>query len=220
MLLDAGGVLVGPAGGRWNPRFDFEAVVAQHVPDVDLARLPAAIAAGDAWLSSRPAPHPRDEYHRVVLAALGVRDPTETLLHELDGPAPGPVFEAFPEVDATLDRLRRAGLDLAVVTDSWGTSTSKRRQLAEVGLDHHFSAIAVSDELGCTKPDPRMFDTASTALGLHRDECFFVDDDPDLVRGAIALGYQGAALIRHGPQPLDVLSFVSLDGVLGHLGLD
>jgi hypothetical protein len=24
LLLDAGGVLIGPVGGRWSPRFDFE----------------------------------------------------------------------------------------------------------------------------------------------------------------------------------------------------
>ena len=220
VLLDAGGVLVAPAGGRWNPRFDFEVVVARHVPEVDLGRLPTAIAAGEAWLSSRPAPHPRDGYHRVVLAALGVPEPTDALLDELDGPAPGPVFEAFPEVDAALERLRRAGLRLAVVTDSSGTSTSKRRQLAEVGLDQHFAAIVVSDELGCTKPDPRMFDTASTALGLRREECLFVDDDPDLVRAAIAFGYRGAALVRTGAAPADVPSFPSLDRLCVHLGLE
>jgi hypothetical protein len=27
VLFDAGGVLIGPVGGRWNPRYDFEDIV-------------------------------------------------------------------------------------------------------------------------------------------------------------------------------------------------
>ena len=130
------------------------------------------------------------------------------------------MFEAYPETGAVLDRLKAAELRLAVVTDSSGSSDSKRRQLAEVGLDQYFDTIVVSDELGCVKPDPRMFDTASTALGLRRDGCLFVDDVPSLFRAAIGLGYQGAAIIRDGSRSADVPALDTLAGVIRHLGLD
>ena len=32
LLLDAGGVLYGPVGGRWNPRLDFEFDPRVHLP--------------------------------------------------------------------------------------------------------------------------------------------------------------------------------------------
>lgn len=220
VLLDVGGVLVGPAGGRWNPRFDFESVAVRHLPNLDMTCFSMAVDAGDVWLASTPPPHSQTDYHRVVLAALGASDPTSGLLDELQGPPPGPVFEAYPETGAVLDRLKAAELRLAVVTDSSGNSDSKRRQLAEVCLDGYFDTIVVSDELGCVKPDPRMFDTASAALGLRRDECLFVDDVPSLVRAAIGLGYQGAAIIRDGSRSADVPAFDTLSGVIRHLGLD
>jgi RNA polymerase sigma factor (sigma-70 family) len=156
-----------------------------------------------------------------VLAALGVTDPTAELLEQLERPVDRPVFEAYPEVAPVLERLVRAGLDLAVVTDSWGTSQTKRAQLAEVGLDRYFAAVVVSEELGCTKPDPRMFDTAATALGHRRERCLFVDDDPELVRAACRLGYHGIAVVRDGqPRPDDVPVATTLTDLLAHLGLE
>ena len=32
VLFDAGGVLIRPAGGRWNPRHDFESILLTHLP--------------------------------------------------------------------------------------------------------------------------------------------------------------------------------------------
>ena len=67
MLLDSRGVALRPIGGRWNPRFDFEDVVARHHPALDLTRLPAAVAACDVFLHASPADRPREEYHRHLL---------------------------------------------------------------------------------------------------------------------------------------------------------
>src|ERR1041385_7244658 len=101
LLLDAGGVLYGPVGGRWNPRLDFESVVARFNPALGLARDPVRVAAAHA------------------------------------PPAP---------------------------------------------------------------------------------ECLFVDDDPQLVEAAVALGYQGVALARKRPHaPADVPWIDSLEGVLDYL---
>ena len=50
VLFDSGGILIGPVGGRWNPRVDFEEVVGRRAGDVPGDLLSAAIAAGDAFL--------------------------------------------------------------------------------------------------------------------------------------------------------------------------
>lgn len=75
-----------------------------------------------------------------------------------------------------------------------------KRHHDRIGLEGFFEAVAVSSELGCNKPDARMYRTASDALGLKPAECFYVDDDPALVGAALALGYSGAASCRNGPR--------------------
>jgi FMN phosphatase YigB (HAD superfamily) len=201
LLLDSGGVLVGPRGGRWNPRFDFEDVLLRHAPQTDLGPLDDAIDAGDRYLDSAESSGRRDDYHRAVLSRLGVAEPSAALLRDLERPLDEPVFEPFPEVAGALDLAESLGLRLAVVTDNWGTSEALRRLYDQVGLASFFEVIVVSEELGCRKPDRRMFDSAAQRLGLPRSRCLVVDDAPPIVSAAIALGYQGVAVVRTGPLP-------------------
>jgi len=67
-MFDAGGVLIGPVGGRWNPRYDFERIVLAHHPGV--GSFDGAIAAGQRFLDGSATTPPRAEYHRVILAEL------------------------------------------------------------------------------------------------------------------------------------------------------
>jgi putative hydrolase of the HAD superfamily len=219
VLLDSGGTLVGPIGGRWNPRFDFEEVLARHAPSADPARFAEAFAAGDRFLADAAnTTPPRHDYHRVILAELGV-EPTEALLGELDLPLEHPVVEPFPEVPVVLAALHAAGIRMAIVTDSWGTGQGVVERTRAIGLVGIELAI-VSEELGSLKPDPRMYRAASEGLGLDPPLCLFVDDDPDLVRAAIALGYQGVAICRgDAPVPVDGTPWLrTLDGVLDLVG--
>jgi FMN phosphatase YigB (HAD superfamily) len=219
VLLDSGGTLVRPIGGRWNPRFDFEEVLARHAPSADPARFAEAFAAGDRFLANAVnTTAPRDDYHRAILAELGV-EPTDALLSELDLPLERPVVEPFPEVPAVLAALQAAGVRMAIVTDNWGTGEAVVERTRAIGLVGIGLAI-VSEELGCRKPDPRMYRAASDGLGLDPSVCLFVDDAPDLVRAAIALGYQGVAICRgDAPVPVDGTPWLrTLDGVLGLVG--
>ena len=84
-----------------------------------------------------------------------------------------------------------------------------------IGLWGHFDVFVVSEELGCNKPEPRMYRTASDALGLQPGECVVVDDDVALVEAAITLGYRGVAICRGGPpSPCSVPSIVNLQELL------
>jgi putative hydrolase of the HAD superfamily len=201
LLLDSGGVLVRPRRGRWNPRFDFEEVLRCHVPEASLNLLEAAIDAGERYLGSPENSGNRRDYHRVVLSQLGIADPSPELLLDLERPLDEPVFEPFPEVTDALSRARSKGLRLGVVTDNWGTSEVLARLYEQVGLATFFDVIVVSEELGCRKPDSRMFDTAAAALELRRGQCLVVDDVADLVSAAIALGYHGVVVVRSGALP-------------------
>ncbi len=211
VLLDSGGVLIGPVGGRWNPRVDFEEVVGRRVGDLPADLLSAAIEAGDAFLTAAEGTPSRDEYHRVLLDALDVEASPE-LLAELDAPLdPSTVVEPYPEVIEVLDDLRERGVRLAVVSDAWPALPELH---AGVGLGGYFEVYAISAVLGCTKPDPRMYRHASDALGVEPRRCLFVDDSPPLVEAALELGYQGCAVLRDGSRHDRIPSITDLRQLL------
>lgn len=191
VLFDAGGVLIGPVGGRWNPRYDFETIVAKHHPSVVVS--PAAIAAGRRFLDASPVTANRTDYHRVILAELGIGAPSPGLLHELEAPAEGQVAEVYPDVRPVLDELLARGIRMSVVSDNWAGLDAG---FDELGIGHYFAGYAISEVLGCRKPDPRMYAEGARLVGLPPSECLFVDDDPDLVAAARDLGYQGYTLTR------------------------
>jgi putative hydrolase of the HAD superfamily len=215
VLFDSGGVLIQPIGGRWNPRADFEQILTAAVPKLTADDITAAIAIGDAFLRDADGTPAYDEYHRIILERLGVR-PTAELLSELTRPVdPRTILETFPDVLPTLRGLQRRGVRMAVVSDAWPELPTLH---AALGMDGFFEAYAISAELGCHKPDPRMYRHASDALGLPPQECLFLDDDPALVTAAIALGYQGLAVLRDPGQAADGVPFIrSIDALLDHV---
>lgn len=211
VLLDSGGVLMQPKGGRWNPRADFERTVLDQAPGITPEQFARAIAAGDRFMDQAPTTPDPDDYHRVILEALGV-DATAELLAALVRPVPpATVLETFPEVADVLRELRGRGVRLAVVSDAWPNLPELH---AALGLGDFFEVYAISAVLGCRKPDPLMYRHASEGLGLAPDECLFVDDDPELVRAAIDLGYRGLAMCRDGAASDGVASITSLTGLL------
>lgn len=212
VLFDSGGVLIQPIGGRWNPRADFEGTVLAHAPALTPAQFAAAIAVGDGFLAAQPGTPDYTDYHRAILAHLGV-EPTPRLLADLRRPVPPfEVLKTFPDVAPTLAGLRGRGVRMAVVSDAWPNLPELHDGL---GIGGYFEAYAISAVLGVRKPDPRMYRHASTALGLAPDQCVFVDDDPGLVVAAIGLGYAGRALCRGGEPPATPVPYItSLDQLL------
>jgi putative hydrolase of the HAD superfamily len=209
VLFDAGGVLIRPIGGRWNPRYDFEDIVVAHHPDIRTERFPAALTAGQRVLDAGTTTPNRTDYHRAMLRVLGIDEPSTALLHELEAPATGPVVELFPDVRRVLDQLRAAGLGMSVVSDTWAGLEASFRSL---DIEHYFAGFVISEVLGCNKPDPRMYAAGSELLGLDPGDCLFVDDDSQLVSAAIQLGYHGVALMRDGGlPPASVPAITSLD---------
>jgi putative hydrolase of the HAD superfamily len=83
--------------------------------------------------------------------------------------------------------LRRRGHRLGVITN-WDSSA--RKLLAEHGLDGFFEQVVVSSEVGCEKPDRRIFDLAMAAAGVRPAECLYVGDNYYLD----AVGARGAGM--------------------------
>jgi HAD superfamily hydrolase (TIGR01549 family) len=86
--------------------------------------------------------------------------------------------------------LRRAGYLLALVADT--RPGTYRNVLRQHGLYEAFDVFAISEELGCAKPDRRMFEHALDGLGLTLAEAGHVlmvgNNLSRDVRGARALG--------------------------------
>ena len=77
------------------------------------------------------------------------------------------------------------------------------RDLQRLGLDDEFDAVFNSSELGLAKPDPEVFVTVCSALGLPPDRCVFVDDQQVDVDAAARVGLR--AHLYSGPGELAVV---------------
>ncbi len=76
--------------------------------------------------------------------------------------------ELIPGAAAMVRGLVARGYRIGLVAD--GFSDTFRNVLAQHGLLHLFSALSISEEVGVSKPDPRMFEAALDAMGVPRSE--------------------------------------------------
>jgi putative hydrolase of the HAD superfamily len=104
-----------------------------------------------------------------------------------------------PGTAEALDRLREAGLRLAVVSNSDGRV---EEALEAAGIRDRFDLVLDSALVGMEKPDPAIFRAALTALGIGPEEALFVGDlyDVDVV-GARAAGIEAILLAPDAGAP-------------------
>ena len=108
--------------------------------------------------------------------------------------------------DAAMDRVRAAGVKVAIVSNSEGMLERLFRDLA---ILRHFDLVVDSGLVGVTKPDPRIFEIALERFGIGADRALMLGDTyaTDIV-GARAAKMR-AALVdpfghmagRHGDVP-------------------
>jgi putative hydrolase of the HAD superfamily len=94
-----------------------------------------------------------------------------------------------------LDWLRAAGLKLAAVTNASGSH--QRAKLDRLGIGRFFDTVVIAGELGAAKPDPVIFHTACTRLGVPTNAAIHAGDllDADAF-GARDAGLHGVWLDR------------------------
>lgn len=91
-----------------------------------------------------------------------------------------------------LERLRQAGLKLAVVSNSDGRV---EQALDAAGLREYFDVVIDSALVGVEKPDPRIFHAALDALNVRPEETLYVGDLYEIdVLGARAAGMEAVLL--------------------------
>jgi putative hydrolase of the HAD superfamily len=125
---------------------------------------------------------------RAVLLDLGdviMREETEQKIDDVTQGA-----ELVPGIADLLHRLHDENMPLALVADT--RIGTYKNVLYQHGLYGLFDAFAISDEVGCEKPDPRIFEHALEMLGIPRSawsEVAMVGNNLARdIRGANAIG--------------------------------
>jgi putative hydrolase of the HAD superfamily len=128
-------------------------------------------------------------------------------------------FAAFPDAAECLAQLRAHNLRLAVLTNFELPSVD--RTLHYAGIDpSQFDVLLSSASIGFRKPDPRAYLAVADALGLQPSECAFVDDLPENVEAARALGMTAWLLEREDRVvSLPISRFHNLNDLVQLLGL-
>lgn len=104
-----------------------------------------------------------------------------------------------PELPSALDRIRQAGVRVAIVSNSEGRLPEL---LAHAGIADHFAAIVDSHHEGVRKPDPEIFRRALARLGVEADDAIHLGDIPGVdVAGANAAGIRAVLVDPFGFYP-------------------
>ncbi|MGI9598170.1 MAG: HAD family hydrolase [Acidimicrobiales bacterium] len=105
-------------------------------------------------------------------------------------------YRTYDEAVDVITALAAADVEIAIVSDF---HVDLRPHLDSIGLLGHISGFAISCEVGATKPDRRMFETALGFLRSPPSRCLMVGDNPRPDCGAVDLGI--ATLILPVPPP-------------------
>jgi putative hydrolase of the HAD superfamily len=106
-------------------------------------------------------------------------------------------YQLFPDAHATIDRLRGAGVRLALVTN--GPSHTQRAKVARFELEHRFDHIQIEGEFGKGKPEPEVYVHALERLGVPAGESWMIGDNVEWeVAAPQRLGMRGIWYNPHG----------------------
>lgn len=213
ILFDSGDTLVRPVGGEWLPGPVFRRLVAETggaAPRWDqLARGHEAgmrrLLTNHQLMTEAEEIERYADYCAAVLEALGMadanldaRDLARQMVQQIG-------IEPFADTLPALERFKALNLRLAIISNGW---PSLDRQLREVGLRHYFDPLIISAHVGSRKPEPRIFEVALELLGAEAGSVLLVDDAPENVAAARAMGMQGVVIVREGNPSLDNLPWI------------
>jgi putative hydrolase of the HAD superfamily len=99
-----------------------------------------------------------------------------------------------------LEALRDRGVRLGIVTN--GTARSQNEKLDVLGIRPLMSTVVVSETIGSSKPEVKIFQHALREIGLDARDVLFVGDHPEKdVLGAMAVGMRAVWVRGDHPWP-------------------
>lgn len=94
--------------------------------------------------------------------------------------------DVYPGAFALIRTLRNRGIRIALCS----SSKNARLVLEKLGVRDLFDATVTGNDIRHAKPDPEIFLTAATRLGVPPSACVVFEDSLAGIRGAIAAGMQ------------------------------
>jgi 2-haloacid dehalogenase len=187
VIFDVGRVLV-----DWQIRFLYERLI----PEGEALDAFLRDVVTEQWHFQHDAGRPFAE----TSAELTALHPQHAELIALFGPRFNDTNSAaIPGMPELLAELDAAGVPLFAITNFSGEFFPPFRAKYPAMFDR-FRDIIVSGDEKMMKPDPAIYRLALDRFGLRAEEAVFVDDNPDNVAGAAALGIH--AIHFTGEQPL------------------
>ncbi len=92
---------------------------------------------------------------------------------------------ANPEMFALVDRLKQKQLPMILFSNM---DAIPARHFREMGLFEPFDRHIFAFEIGAAKPDPKAYQILLQELDLPPEDIIFIDDQPDNIRAAQAIG--------------------------------
>jgi putative hydrolase of the HAD superfamily len=136
----------------------------------------------------------REPLFEEVRARWGLDAPVAELIERYRSEYPAFVPPTDPAVTGRLAGLRRSGWTIAVVTNG---PRSQRVKVEHSGLMAVVDVLAISEEVGVSKPDRRIFEAAARKAGARIEEGWLVGDSPEAdIAAAVEMGIPGIWLRR------------------------
>lgn len=108
------------------------------------------------------------------------------------------LIQLFADALDTVRGLRASGIRIGILTN--GPSELQRRKLRLIGIEDEVDAVAISEEIGVSKPDPEAYARALAMLELPANEVAMVGDHVvNDVAGALAAGLAAAVWVERRP---------------------
>lgn len=214
VIFDLGGTLldwpdwVPGSPWRWGLSYDYlvERLPDNHWPSRDgyVRAMGEAEAAhwkrvDEEWWSGPPSGLLADGFRR-----LGIYIHESELVAALDGYARAVDGRAvvFPDSRSTLEALRREGLRLGLLSNTWWAADWHNSDLAAHGLADLLDEVVYTSDLAHSKPHPSVFREVARRLGASEAGCVMIGDRlVDDVAGAQSAGMRGIWKANDRPWP-------------------
>ncbi|HEX5077834.1 MAG TPA: haloacid dehalogenase type II [Geminicoccaceae bacterium] len=105
-------------------------------------------------------------------------------------------LDAYPEVGDVLQRLRAAGLKLAILSN--GEPAMLDAAVGSAGIGGLLDAVLSVEEVGVYKPDPRVYQLAVDRLAVPAGRISFQSSNAWDVAGASCFGFRTVWINRQG----------------------
>lgn len=202
VCLDAAGTLFVERHGRAAIYADALRRRGWAGAEADVARW---MAQAHAELLGAPGPRAYSDgwflhFVSAIAARAGCAADPEVLRAELARTFADPAsYRVYPDVEPSLQRIRAAGLRLAVVSN-W--SARLPDLLSRLGLARHFDVLIASEAAGAEKPHAAIFQHALEALGVPPAQALHVGDQrTNDLEGARRAGLGALLVDREGHEP-------------------